>query len=97
MSYRVLIDDNFHYMDPEHRSVGQEFGTLEEAVAYCKKIVDDFLSSGHRPGMTAGELLEQYTFFGEDPFVATGDGVVHFSARDYAAERVRAICGAEEQ
>jgi hypothetical protein len=95
MSYRVLIDDNFHYMDPEGRSEGKEFRTLEEAVVYCKKIVDDFLISGHRPGMTADELLAQYESFGEDPFVAAGDGIVHFSARDYATERAHAICGAE--
>jgi hypothetical protein len=95
MKYRVLVDDNFHYMDESERYELGQFDTLEAAVAACKSVVDEFLVSTYRPGMTVAELLEQYAFFGEDPFVYTGDGTVPFSARDYASERVREICGAE--
>ena len=91
MSYRVLVDDNFHYMDESERYQLGEFDTLEAAVAACKRIVDEFLISNYRPGMTAAELHEQYAFFGEDPFIYT-EGTVPFSARDYASERVEQIC-----
>ena len=92
MRYKVLVDDNFHYMDESERYELGEFDTLEEAIRACKKVVDDFLESAYQPGMTVGELLQQYTFFGEDPFIITGDGTVPFSARDYASDRVREMC-----
>jgi hypothetical protein len=57
MKYQVFIDDNFHYMDPEHQSAGQQFATLEEAVEYCKKHVDDWLIYAYRLGMPPYELL----------------------------------------
>ena len=95
MTYRVLVDDNFHYMDESERYELGQFETLEAAVVACKTVVDAFLLSTYHPGMTLAELLEQYTFFGEDPFVYTGDGTVPFSARNYASQRAREICGSE--
>jgi hypothetical protein len=92
MKYRVFVDDNFHYMDESERYHLGDFDSLEAAVAACKRMVDEFLTSNHRPGMSSGELLTQYAFFGEDPFVDAGDGIVHFSAHDYASERAREIC-----
>ena len=92
MKYRVFVDDNFHYMDESERYQLADFDSLEAAVAACKRIVDEFLASNHTPGMTASELLAQYALFGEDPFVNAGDGIVHFSARDYASERARELC-----
>ena len=96
LTYRVLVDDNGHYMDESERYELGEFETLEAAVAACKKLVDEFLTTSHRPGMTSAELLKQYSHFGEDPFVDAGAGTVPFSARSYAAARVREICGDAE-
>jgi len=93
MSYRVLVDDNFHYMDQSERYELGEFDTLEAAVAACRRLVDECLTSSYSPGMTEAELMTQDVLFGEDPFVYTGDGTVPFSGRDYAATRVREICG----
>jgi hypothetical protein len=93
MKYQVVIDDNFHYMDAEHQSAGQQFATLEEAVRYCKRFVDDTLISNYRLGMPSYELLTQYLLFGEDPFVRSSEGGVPFSARDYATARVREVYG----
>jgi hypothetical protein len=50
MKYRVLVDDNYHYMDESERYELGEFDTLEEAVAACKKVVDAFLKDAYRPG-----------------------------------------------
>src|SRR6266542_430934 len=95
VKYRVLVDDNFHYTDESERYELGQFDTLEAAVAACKSVVDEFLVPTYRPGMTVAELLEQYAFFGEDPFVYTGEGTVAVSVRDYASERVWEICGAK--
>ena len=91
MKYRVLIDDNFHFMDESARYQLGEFDTLEAAVTACKRVVDDCLASGYQPGMTADELLLQYKMSGDDPWIAGGDGIP-FRPWDYAAARVRKIC-----
>lgn len=94
MPYLLYIDDNYHYMDEEHRRSAGEFATLEEATARAKKIVDEYLHSAFRPGVTADELLKSYLMFGEDPFIiAPEPGVVPFSARDYARQRCQEIVG----
>jgi hypothetical protein len=57
-------------------------------------LVDEWLAHNHQPGMTADKLIELYAFFGDDPFIVGGPpGTILFSARDYARERVAAICG----
>ena len=93
--YKVMVDDNFHYMDEDERWEYGTFATREEALAACRKLVDEWLALNHKPGMTAAELYSQYTGFGDDPFiVALYDAEsVAFSAWDYARERAAALCG----
>ena len=92
--YTVMVDDNFHYMDEDERWQYGVFATAEEALAACRKIVDESLAHLHKPGMTAEELYQQYVLFGDDPFIVGPDvkGVL-FSAWTYARERATAICG----
>ena len=53
-SYRVLINDNAHYMDESERADhGVVFADADEAVAACKEIVDDELNTMWKPGTTA--------------------------------------------
>jgi hypothetical protein len=88
--YKVLIDDNFHYMDEDHRYEHGVFETADEAVAACKLIVDGCLTRMLKPDMTAAALYELYVTFGEDPYVMLVDRTdarVTFSAWDYAKER----------
>jgi len=80
-------------MDESERYKHGEFETLEEAISACKAIVDEFLTSSYKPGMSAAELNQLYTMFGEDPWIAGGGPGVKFSAWDYASARVREICG----
>ena len=56
MAYKVLVDDNYHYMDESKRYELGEFHSYEEAVAASKRIVDEYLLTSHRPGMTAQQL-----------------------------------------
>jgi hypothetical protein len=94
MSYTVWIDDNFHYMEAEHRRRDSEWEDAEAAEQRCRSIVDDYLQSAHQPGMTWRQLFDSYTTFGEDPWIATPDGdQPAFSAWDYARERCQALCG----
>ncbi len=91
--YQVLVDDNFHYMDEEERTEHGEFETLEAAIAACRRIVDDFLLSNCKPGMSADGLYQYYTGFGTDPFIVGGEVRCDFSAWDYARRRCNEICG----
>jgi hypothetical protein len=88
--YRVLIDDNFHYMDESERVLHDEFGTLDEALCACRSIVNDFLEGAYKPGMSSSELYELYVAFGDDPFIVPVDpqgARSGFSAWEYARER----------
>jgi len=87
--YKVFVDDNFHHMDPTERYELGAFPTLEEAIAACKRIVDECLQQWAERDITAKELYELYVMFGEDPFIVPGNG--GFSAWDYARERSQAL------
>ena len=89
-NYRVLINDNAHYMDEGERADHGVFANGDEAVAACKEIVDDELNTMLKPGMTAKELYRLYVAFGPDPFVVplnSEDPDVSFSAWTYAKEQ----------
>ncbi len=84
--YKILVDDNFHFMDESERYASGEFATYEEAAVKCKAIVDDFLVSAIEPGMTAEQLFGSYTMFGEDPYIIGGKEN-SFEAWDYAKKQ----------
>ena len=67
--YKVMVDDNYHYMDESERYELGIFSTVEEAIAACKRIVDEFLDKSYEPGMSAETLEKAYQGFGEDPFI----------------------------
>jgi hypothetical protein len=96
LGYKVIGADNAHYMDSEDHADHGVFATYEAAVAVCRGIVDRSLSWHYKPGMSADELYDYYTSFGDDPFiVAMGDAPPgeRFSAWTYAKARCRAVCG----
>lgn len=88
--YRVLVDDNFHYMDESERYSSGDYDTAEEAVAKCKEIVDGFIDDAAKKAKSAADLYDSYQLFGEDPYVE-GPTEVDFSAWDYAKERSEQI------
>jgi len=94
MTYRVLVDDNFHYMDENERYELGTFASLEAAIAAAKAVVDNYLEASRKPGITAHELFESYTMFGEDPLILGPDQhSAAFSAWDYAKRRCDELCG----
>jgi len=95
MSYVVMVDSNAHYQDESERYQEGTYATLDEAVAVCKRVVDEDLASHLKPGITADELYTLYTMFDRDPFIvgASSSGSVPFSAWEYAKERCRVLAG----
>ena len=93
--YQIFIDDNFHYMDEDERIAGDVYATAEDAIAAAKKIVDKSLRHEyrHHPGLSAEELWDYYTDFGDDPFIRSDphDPDSRFSAWNYAEDRAKEI------
>jgi len=93
-SYKVLINDNAHYMDESERADHGVFANANEAIAASKAIVDDDLNAMWKPGMTAKELYRLYVAFGPDPLVVPldpKDPDVEFSAWTYAKEQCKLL------
>jgi len=88
-TYIVFVDDNFHYMDESERYKLGEFPDCASAVAACKQIVDEFLTSCGANNDT--ELYHQYVTFGEDPWISSEDSECKFSAWNYARERAKEL------
>ncbi len=90
--YRVLVDEDSHYMEEGERYLAGEYDSCDRAIAECKHIVDSFLREAYKPPMTAEELMGLYTSFGEDPFVASADVDCSFSSWAYAGQRCTELC-----
>jgi hypothetical protein len=91
--YRVLVNDNYHYMDERYEQ--GIYDNVEDALAACRRLVDLSLDEGYQPGITAEALYSYYKSFGDDPFIAViggSDDGAKFSAWDYAWERCRTMC-----
>ncbi len=85
-----MVDDNFNYMNEEYRYEAGKYEKYEDAVAKCKSIVDEFLYSALKLGMTAEELYSNYKMFGDDPFI-NGKAKQKYSSWDYAKNRCKAL------
>lgn len=90
--YTVFVDDNYHYQDETARYKLGEYEEYETAVYAAQKIVDDYLQSAYKQGMTAADLWENYCMFGEDPFIVSAEEQTRFSAWEYAADRCQQLC-----
>jgi hypothetical protein len=89
--FSVLVRDNFHYMDEDDVSVDGTFDSYDGAVLRCQAIVEASLLHAYRPGISADELFEAYTSFGDDPSISPSPEE-RFSAWDYARRRCAEIC-----
>jgi hypothetical protein len=91
MTYKVYVDDNYHYMDQDHRYELGAYASFDEAVEASKKIVDAFLIENKSKYETSDELCASYTMFGEDPFIMAKDASNKFSARTYAQSKCKEL------
>lgn len=91
--YVVRVADNFHYMDENEHYTHGTFASWAEALAAARSIVDECLQDYIRPGMSAGELYEQYISFGDDPFIVPTPEGERFSGWAYAKARCAELLG----
>jgi len=96
MGYRVMVDDNFHYMDPDERYQLAVCDTEEEARALCIGRLEADLRALAADCSTPSELVQQWMSFGEDPFVVATDGSpgIDWSARDHVREHAARVLAA---
>jgi hypothetical protein len=85
--FTVMVDDNFHYTDEDHRYKHGEFSTYADAVDACKKMLDEELADMLKQGIDPKDLSSQWAMFGSDPFIIGGSEI--FSSRDYLAEKTK--------
>ena len=97
MSYKVLVDDNFHYQDESERYELGVFDSYEKALEAAKQIVDKYLLSELTQEKSSSQLYDDYIGFGEDPFIVAvppSEKVEpRFSAWDYAKTKCEELCG----
>ena len=93
--YKVVVADNYHYMDESAHYVLGFFETADEALAAAKGIVDEFIDDAVKRGADAKGLYQGYVGFGEDPFIVPIGKAprVSFSAWGYAKERCEQLAG----
>jgi hypothetical protein len=91
--YEVWSNDNFHYMDAKECIFMGEYGSLEEAEAECRRIVEESVRHLYLLGIKPDKFYDRYINYGEDPFVVGGDPKQpRFSAWDYAKALCERIC-----
>ena len=86
-TYKVWIDDNFHFMNEDERVFHGEFDTPTQAIVACQKIVDANIESITENETDPDKAYESYTCFGDDPWI---EGV-EFSAFEYAKIKIQEV------
>jgi len=94
MAFHLRVYDNFHYTDESEADDVGCYETYEEALEAVKAIVDAFLGSNWKKGINPKNLLGLFDDFGNDPAIISDDNLdhEHFSARNYAINRVEEVC-----
>ena len=95
--YKVMIADNYHYMDESEWSTLGEFATYDQALAAAQQRVvaslQECLAVTRNPPipLTPEVLYDNYIMFGDDPFILPDDHTPIFSAWTYAKSRCQDI------
>ena len=92
-AFKVYVDNNSRGPDKSERYLKGNYNDCLTAVHVCKQIVDDFLINAYMEGKTESQLWQEYTQWGEDPFIVDKEeeNNCSFSAWDYAKERIKEI------
>ncbi len=91
--YKVIVADNFHYMDRDYRKEGGSFPTLESAIATCKQMTVHSVMLQYEEGIEPSKLVEKYKAFGLDPYIISPDSdsdveTIPFSAWTFVSEEL---------
>ncbi len=97
--FHVYIADNFHYppFEPgDEPYKHSSYPTLEAAIAFCKKRLDEDLARITNHYSSAEQMYDQYVNFGEDPFIVGPVKGPLFSGWTYAKQRCAEIYAQRE-
>ena len=86
--YKVIVDDNFHFMEKSESYSSGVYDTYEEAVVKCKEIIDGFLESAKNTDENTEQLYSTFVMYGETPHIH-GEKLGDFSATNYAKQRCK--------
>ena len=86
-TYKVWIDDNFHFMNEDERVFNGEFDTPTQAIVACQKIVNANIESITEQETDPDKAYESYICFGDDPWIED----VEFSASEYAKIKIKEV------
>lgn len=94
MAFHLRVYDNFHSYDESEADDIGSFATYSEALDEAKAIIDEFLVTNWKKGISPEALLCLFDDFGNDPVVISDVHEKHecFSGRSYAVSRVDEIC-----
>lgn len=91
MTIRLVVQDFSNYGESDaSREVGS-FATPAEALAAAQARVEACLKEFFTPNISAEDLFQQWSLFGEDVFLIPDEGEPPFSAMAYAKERSHAM------
>lgn len=91
-TYTVVVDDNFHAMDPEERYDAGVFPSAESATRHARSIIDTFLQNQFVQTMDANELYHLFCVYGECSKIQPECG---FSPFAYARIRCNELCAVD--
>jgi hypothetical protein len=85
-TYKVVVQDNFHWWDETERYEFGTFTTWDEAVDACKNKIEQELEKFFEPGMDANQLYDHYIQMADEPFIlaSAADAYGDFSESEYA-------------
>jgi len=95
LAYEVYVDDNYENFSCDGgngQALHGSYGTLEEAVRECKKIIDESLAGTCTPGRSEEDILRSWRFGGTTAFIR---GSSAFSAQEYVEKRIKEMHGTE--
>ena len=91
MVIKLFVQDQNEYGNPAAAREVATFTTRAAAVAAAQARVEVCLDEFFVAGISAAELWQQWSLFGEDVFLRPDDGAPPFSAMDYARVRSHAM------
>ena len=92
MTYRIEVDTGRGLTASKDVAGRRDFEVAEAAIATCKRIVDECLTTLCAPGMSADMLFDHYLLLGDAPYIVSPSGRITFSPWDYARQRSSAFC-----
>lgn len=91
--FRVYTEDCRRVQARAERKLYGIYSSNEEAEQACRTLIDTFLLRSYSDNISAKNLFQQYTLFGNDAFVVAPLSSASFSARQYARVRCNQLCG----